>query len=226
MALIATDLASLMFQAHIVEFPEAIEVIRENTDTGVPPHNPMQQFTLALCEGYVAALANGVIRDVGEGDEATPGTAAPVPFTLTQIPFAVTCFISLQGWNGENSLKMANILIGNLLTYTQLRGLLYMTDNRYMGNGTGIVSPQNNPDLQAALEREFNTQFNVAFSNSGFFSEADVPGEPVNATLAAQLKNYATALAIGVASIVAEVNYTGGLPTGSVSGVVNTGSIQ
>jgi hypothetical protein len=226
MALTSDALFSSVYLGFLSMFPDSVKSKRKNDATGVPVHNPSEELVRALCTGFVSAMASAVIRDIGEGDDALPGTALPTPFVLPNAPFAETSFLSMQGWQGENARLMSSALIGGILQQTQIHGLLYMRDHRFMGNGQGIVSPEAHPNLHATLTQALETHLTSEFSGSGFFSEADVPGNPVNATLASQIPSYASALAIGVSSIVAEVTYIGGLPGSGVSGVINTGSIR
>jgi hypothetical protein len=120
----------------------------------------------------------------------------------------------------------AQSFIGNILLNTSKIALLTMRPNALMAAGTGVVSPASNPDLFAAMQAALLTSLPAAFQASGFFAEGDIPGGPVNKTLARQIPAYATALAQGAASLTAVVAYAGsGTPPTPVAGAINTGTI-
>lgn len=227
MALTGPGLAKLVFAQHLALFPLAINSTRENAVTGVPPHNVPEAFIGALCEGYVNALLTMTITDLGTGTLGVPpGVAPPVPFAFPAAPAAVAQFIVQQGLAGVAGPLVAQSFIGNVLLQTSVLGLLQMNPNPLMAIGTGVVSPASNPGLKAAMEAALNTSLPLAFTAAGVFGEGDIPGAPVNATLAARLPGYASALSTGVASMTAAVAYAGGTgPTTPVAGVPNTGKI-
>ncbi len=225
MALTGPFLSSLVLRDHLALFPDAVDATRENVETGVPKHIVVVAFLDALCEGYVNALANGVILDIGQGDDDVDGVAQDVRFELPGIETAKLFFRVESGWVGEDADDVIDVFIGSTLRYTEQFGVLQMSDNKEMGTGTSVVSPLANPDLQSRLQAEMEKTLNDAFQASGKFGEGDVPGNPINATLAEQLSTYAAALSLGVASIVATVSYTGSGGGSSVSNVINSGSI-
>ena len=225
MALTASGLAALVFRDHITLYPDSIDAVRENAETGVPKHIAVEAFIDALCEGFVNALAQGTILDLGSGDDDVDGEADPVRFELPGIESAKTQFLLESGWVGEEADPVIDVFIGGILRNTESMGLLQMSTNKQMGTGTSQVSPRSNPDLKERLQEVMEKTLEEAFQASGKFAEGDIPGNPINATLAEQLGLYASALSLGVASIVATVSYTGAGGGSSISNVVNSGSI-
>ena len=227
MALTGPSLAALVFADHLAFFPTAIDANRQNADTGVPLHNVPEAFISALCEGYVNALLTMVIKDIGAGVLGVPpGNAPPLPVIFPGMPIAVVQLLISQGWVGPTGALVAQSFVGNVLLRTSFVGLLQMRPNPLMAIGTGIVSPVSNLDLLPSMASALNTTLPLAFQASGKFAQNDIPGGPVNATLAARLPAYASALATGVASMTAAVVYAGvSGPTTPVAGAINTGQI-
>lgn len=226
MPLTADGLAALVFTDHLSVFPSALDAVRENPQTGVPLHVVPEAFIDALCSGFVSALKMATVRDIGSGVLNGVGAAPPVPFSFPGAVAAAQVLISQEQWTGVQAAGVATSYVTNVLLRTAQLGLLQMQPNPGVGTGTGIVSPASNPDLQASLVSALNVQLPLAFQATGRFGEGDVPGAPVNATLAAQLPSYAAALAMGASTLTAQVVYTGQTSaTAPVSGIVNTGSI-
>jgi hypothetical protein len=227
MPLTGQTLAPLVFADHLALFPTAVNANRQNAITGVLPHNVPEAFISALCEGYANALITMVIKDIGAGTLGVPpGLAPPVPVAFPAIPAAISQFIASQGLLGPAGALVAQSFIGNVLLRTSTIALLQMNPNPLMAIGTGIISPASNPDLLASMTSALNATLPAAFTASGKFAQGDVPGAPLNATLAARLPAYAAALAAGTASMTATAVYAGGTgPTTPVAGALNTGKI-
>lgn len=227
MPLTGQTLAPLVFADHLALFPTAVSATRQNTLTGVLLHNVPEAFISALCEGYATALITMVIKDIGTGTIGVPpGTAPPVPVAFPGIPAAIAQFITTQGLLGPAGALVAQSFIGNVLLRTSQIALLQMNPNPFMAIGAGVVSPASNPDLLAAMTTALNTTLPAAFTASGKFSQNDILGGPLNATLAARLPAFAAALAAGTASMTGAVAYAGvSGPTTPVAGAINTGKI-
>jgi hypothetical protein len=231
MPLTAEGLSALVYAQHLALFSsKPLNSRRSNEATGVADHNVPEKFIDALCAGFVDALLQMSIKDLGAGVQGTPpGVAAPVPVTFPGGPAAVTQFIADMGFDlteGINGLKVAQSLIGNVLLNTQVLAVLQMQPNVLMGTGTSLVNAGTNPDLLGAMEAALNVSLPLAFQDVGVFGEGDVPGAPVNATLAEKLPTYASALAAGVATLTATVTYASAPgSTVPVTGAINFGSI-
>jgi hypothetical protein len=225
MALNPVTIANLVFADHLALFPDSVDYPRSNPETGVPLHLPAEAFIQGLVNGVVAAAGSMQLLDKGEGEDNTPGTANPVNFEITGIQQAEETFIAVAEWNGELASDVVAIFIGSVLTHIQDQGLLQMSDNDGMGDGTSIVSPASNPNQEDLLFEELRTQLVLSFQATGKFGKDDIPSNPVNKILLDQIDNYARAYAVGFASIVATVEYTAPGGGNSVNNILNTGSI-
>ena len=222
----ATAFSGLVFANYLALFPLALGAKRENPSTGVPPHCVPEAFLGALCRAFGTVLKATPIRDTGAGTAALPGLAPPVPFVFPGIVVAQAQFLTSQGWVGPMAALGASAMIGAPLLYASSLGVLQMQPNLLMGTGVGIVSPLANPGLEATVTAALTAALLAEFQATGKFGVGDVPGAPVNATLAAQLPNYAAALAKGISSITATVAYVGNVSTVvPIAGTSNTGII-
>jgi len=199
--------------------------VRSNPDTGVPLHVPMEAFIQGICTAFVGALRAMEIRDLGAGNLPSPGAAIPVPFSFPGRALAVSTFVGLASWGGRDAAGVADVFIGSTLARAADIGLLQMSSNQKMGVGTGVVSPATNPHLQTAFADEMSGLIEPAFRATGKFGRDDVPTNPINPELRDQLDHYCQALAVGVASIVASVAYTGAGGGAAAAGIVNKGAI-
>ena len=224
MPLAAQLIASLVYTDHLSIFPDAVDATRANPVTGVPLHVISEEFIKGLCTGLVNGVLAVTLKDLGSGDDDTPGTSGPETFTLPGIALAAVNFKIAQGWDGESSEDVLDLFIKAPLQFIEANALILMTDNANLGTGTGIISPASNPTLQAEAKETILTELRLAFEASGKFAKDDIPGNPVNEQLLVQLSAYADAYAEALASALATVDYTGGGGGSSVSGIVNTGS--
>jgi hypothetical protein len=206
MPLDASVISNLVFTDYLAAFPDVIDATRSNPATGVPLHLPAEAFVQGLVGGVVAACGSVQILDKGDGDDNGPGTASPVSFALPGAILAPATFKSLAGWDGESSDDAIAVFIGSVLQHVQAFGLLQMSDNADMGDGTSIVRP-------------------ISFQATGKFGEDDIPSNPVSKIVVDQLDDYCRAYAIALASITATVQYTAPGAGSSVNNVINTGAI-
>lgn len=220
-------LTALVFADHLTAFPTAVNAMRQNPQTGVPPHNVPQAFISALCEAYVSCLLQMTVFDLAGGTLATPpGIAPPAPITFPGGPAAVAQFIASQGWVGPASVPAAQSFVGNVLLRASQLSLVVMNPHLLLGAGVGVISPASNPGLGAAMTAALNAALPATFQATGYFGTDDVPGAPVNPTLAAQLPRYAAALGAGTATLTASVTYASVAgPTTPVLGVINSGRV-
>jgi hypothetical protein len=213
MSLSAPAIAALVFRDHLAQFPLAADACRENAATGVALHCVPEAFIEALCAGLVTAVQQVRVRGVLTGIAIPPATASPVPYTLTTVPAAASQFLAAQGWTGSGAAGAVATFITSVLTHLVATSWLQLAPSKVAGTGTALVSLASNPTLQAELETLLQGTLPAAFTAAGVFGEGDVPGAPVNATLAAQLPNYAAAYSMAFAGIVASVPYVGGTGT-------------
>jgi hypothetical protein len=225
MPLDASVISNLVFTDYLAAFPDVIDATRSNPATGVPLHLPAEAFVQGLVGGVVAACGSVQILDKGDGDDNGPGTASPVSFALPGAILAPATFKSLAGWDGESSDDAIAVFIGSVLQHVQAFGLLQMSDNADMGDGTSIVSPPSNPNLEDLFFDELQKQMPISFQATGKFGEDDIPSNPVSKIVVDQLDDYCRAYAIALASITATVQYTAPGAGSSVNNVINTGAI-
>ena len=226
MAVTAAGLSSAVYATHLASFPLAATVTRLNSATGVTPHIPAQELIRGLCTAVATVATQLTYTDAGTGTADVPGVSAPTTFTIPGRAAAITGFLSQQGWTGPDSVTIANILIGGPLDQLTLQGLLVMQPNPTVGTGVGIVSGATNGSVQAAATSLLEEQLPLALQATGAFGEGDVPANPINSTLLAQLPAYVSAYATALATLTAQVVYTGNASSMVPSAGANTGSIQ
>ena len=210
MPITAPGLAAEVWAGYLAVMPTAAGALRANPATGVPPHNVPLAFITALATAWSSVLPHVPILAQVTGTADLPGLPPiPAPFQLPGSPAAVAAFLASSGWVGPVGAVVADAWIGGLLRATAHQGLLLMGACPTVGTGVGVVSPATNPGLAALLLPLLSTALPVAFQAAGVFGTGDVPGAPVNPLLAAQLPRYASALATGLASIIAAPGYVG-----------------
>lgn len=212
MPLTASILAPLVYADHVLAFPLSVAATRENSATGVASHNIPEQFLRALCTAFVDSVKaeNVVVLGQVVGMSDLPCfPVLPTPFVLPSTTVAVASFLAAQGWTGLHGAAFAAVAIGSVLSKSAQIGLLSMEMGITVGTGACVVAPLYNPGLASIVEANLNVELLAAFEASGYFAEGDTPGNPVNAILAAQLPKYASALALGFASITASPVYVG-----------------
>jgi len=218
------SLSALVLADHVARYPESMAATRQNTLTGVALHRPVEELVRALCNGLASAMSQLRVADTVAGTANVPGVSVPVPYSFTAIPQAKAAFLAASGWVGADASGAADTFIVSPLTRLPAVSALAMdTPLATVGTGTGIVSSASNPALLAAATGLLNRSLLEAFQASGFFGTDDVPGSPVNRTLAATLPGYATGLATGVASVFAQVAYVGPAGATTPSAGVNSG---
>jgi len=223
MPLDAVALSSAVYADHLSRYPDSAGVTRTNSDTGVSPHNPSEKFISALCTGLIETLGQIVINDIGAGTADVPGVPTPASFSFNT-GLAKNYFLQTQGWKGKEANGVAvSFIVAPLRIFSQ-SAILMMAENLTMGTGIGVVNPVANVSLESAALGLLNTALPVAFQATGVFCRDDIPGQPLNQTLGDQLPVYAEALAKGIASISAEVVYTGTTTVPApITGVSNSG---
>lgn len=220
----AETLTNLVLAAHLAQFPLAASVTRENTMTGVPPHNPSEALIGALCESFCSVVASVQIMDLGVGTNDIPGKSVPTPF-VCDTAGAKALFLAQRGWTGVSASAAMDTLVVGPLQQFSVMAKIQMKENPALGTGTGAITALSNPGLEASLGPLFLTALTQSFTACGKFGTDDVPGTPVNPVLAAHLSAFALAFAKGVGGIIAAIPYVGaggGSPVPSP--VVNTGN--
>tara|TARA_Y100000310_G_scaffold338680_1_gene429091 strand:+ start:549 stop:1196 length:648 start_codon:yes stop_codon:yes gene_type:complete len=215
----------MTFAGHVALFPGAATALRDNLPN-VAPHNPAQKLIEGLAEGLTDTVTTMKWQGLISGTAMPGGTAAPIVFTLPAAPASAAAFLALSGWMGVSAALFAQSVIQNMLLNVAVIAKLYGDPSTAVGTGSAIFpNPAYAAALQSALNAHLLGTLSAALTATGAFCRDDVPGGPLNPTMAESIPYYASAYAQGLATLVAVVPYVGGASSSASTGVV-TGSVR
>ena len=225
MALSSSGLAGLVLADYFAVFPTAAAVLRENTTTGVLPHNPPTEMITAICTGVVDALKMMLVRDNYTGVAGTTAYAQMTPpiFNPGIITAQSVSLMSTLGWVGGSATPLVDVLINSLFQAITATGSIKMPPLVGGGTGVGLVTPSVNPSLAAAMTAACQSTLVSAFTATGYFAIDDIPGGGLTPQMAAMITGLSSAYGSVVGSVTASVTYTGG-SSGSALTFVNSGT--
>ncbi len=220
---------SQVYKDHLSYFPDSVDANRQNTVTGVPYHNVVKMFLTGLINGLVNAGQLLYLQDESiSGTDDVPGNCASA-LTLNMktggADSAVSLFLKESGWSGRDSKRVAEIFIGQTLTYFTQYIKVEMQSHNTMGTGTSALDFRNIPNLTPAV---IKNALLLGLQQTNCFNEGDIPGNPINKVLAETLDYYAIAFCEGFKNMyVANIQYTGTtLSSGPVTSAKNLGTFK
>lgn len=222
MPLTTTGVAGAVWAKHLSVYPTASKPRAPKPANPNEQFNPAYEYVRLLCEGLVTTTKRLTVIDAAVGS-GVGGIAPLAPFLLPAKSAALASFLSGSGWNGPEARKVSDTFVRYALEVVETQGYVSMTTNATVGTGTGVVAPVSNPTLRAQAEKYLITDLTTAFAESNLFPQNGESGAQLNSRILVQIRHYASAYALGLASITASISYVGA--PGSATSGVNTGSI-